>query len=94
MSDMDAFLEQNDLCAATLTPQNVDDLEPYAQHYSGGLVVVLRDLGDDRYVKMHDSWGDDGQIVVHAYNTLTDEDETERYFDAGWQAAEHFFSVD
>lgn len=96
MSDLRNFLDQNTLTAATITPQDREALAPFVQHYAGGLVVALRDLEGDRYVKLHDSWGDDGQIVVHAYpddDVRVSEDEDEiRYFDTGWQAVAHFLA--
>jgi hypothetical protein len=71
-AEMRRFLAQNERTAATMTDAVALAAEPYADHHSGGLYVLIRSLGGDpeRYVKMHDSWGDDEFIVVHAYDPL------------------------
>lgn len=65
MSDASTFLAQNGLCAKTLNEEDVDGL---AQHHCGGLFVLLDYLPDSRVVKMHDSWADEDEIVVHVYD--------------------------
>lgn len=83
-ADMARFLDQNDDAAATLTPELIADLEPYASHHAGGLYVCIASLGGTRYVKMHDDWGRAlvrwspqcrpvGSVVVHEYDA---DDET------------------
>jgi len=89
------FLVQNAVAAGTLADQEqVDAVMQFAEHHAGGLVVLGRSLDDGRYVKMHDSWGDDGKVVVHAYDP---EDEminadVEYYFDTGAEALERFLA--
>ena len=65
MNEAEAFLAQNPLCAEGLT---VEQIEDHTAPHSGGLVVLLRGLGDGVLVKMHDSWGGDEEIVVHRYD--------------------------
>lgn len=67
-----AFRRQNPKAAAGLTDE---EIEPFAEHHSGGLVVMGSPAGEptgvdlrEYYAKMHDSWGPDDAIVVHCYD--------------------------
>ena len=59
------FIVQNALAAETLT---ADEVAPYAEHHSGGLIVLGAHLPDGRYAKVHDSWADEAKVVLHAYD--------------------------
>lgn len=94
------FAEQN---PDAMTGIDSDVVRTYAEHHSGGLIVMGRALGDGRYVKMHDSWGDpddepEGHVVVHVYDTdpdpLMSEDPTETitYFPTGAAALPAFLA--
>lgn len=88
-----AFLAQNEIAGQQLT---IEEIAPYAEHHSGGLMVLGSFTEDGTYVKMHDSWGpgkpdEPGDVVVHEY----DPDDTEgmdevSYFDTGREAFEFF----
>lgn len=73
--DTARFLDQNDLAALTLHP---DDVEGFAEHHSGGLYVMFGYAADGRCVKMHDSWGDTDVVVVHTYDPDISDDPEER----------------
>lgn len=62
-----AFLDQNLLAGETLERADVVD---YVEHHAGGLLVLggYRDDDSGHYVKMHDSWGDEGTVIVHEYD--------------------------
>lgn len=92
MNNAAAFLAQNDLSAATLTAKQV---APYAQHHSGGLVVLAGyDKVTGQCVKMHDSWGDDGEIVLHTYDpNADDESETMVFYGVGSTAFARFLEA-
>lgn len=91
--DARAFLEQNEIAAATLT---VMEIAPYAEHHCGGLFVLGCPVGSDRYAKLHDSWGGEDTVVLHIYNPDFefagegdddfDPDETVQHFDTGREA--------
>lgn len=87
-----AFLLQNEMAAATLT---LDEVAPYAEHHSGGLIVLAGSAADGRSVKMHDSWGDDGSVIVHAYDPAEAEDpsETVDEFATGSAALDRFLEM-
>ncbi len=62
------FLEQNPGCEGI----DEDDIETFAEHHSGGLVVLGAPTVRAYYVKLHDTWGpgtpnEPGDIVVHEY---------------------------
>jgi hypothetical protein len=94
--DRERFLHQNERVAATITAEQRDAIEHYAEHHSGGLYVLGRELDDGRYVKLHDSWGDDEYVVVHAYDPMGGsrrverDDEEETYFKKGSDAIDAF----
>lgn len=73
-TELDNFLRQNTRCAKDMDEDDRATAQMYAEHHAGGLFVLMRDVGEGWYVKMHDSWGDDedtagiGTIVVHMYN--------------------------
>lgn len=93
-TDAERFLAQNEIAAATLT---LDDIEGWAEHHAGGLMVLMfNNLPDGRVVKLHDSWGDpEDAVVVHTYDPdkPDDEDETIAYFMTGRVAFDHFLSL-
>lgn len=94
-TDAELFLRQNERFAADLAPEDVATLELYAEHHAGGLFVLGRPLDDGRYVKAHDSWGDDESIVVHAYDPDdSDADDVEEYFTSGRKALAAFLAYD
>lgn len=66
------FLSQNEIAAATLL---AGDVEGYAEHHAGGLIVLLRHLDNGWLVKLHDSWGADEEVVVHRYDPNADDPE-------------------
>jgi hypothetical protein len=67
--DLNRFIEQNPLTMAGFGPNDdLDAMEEYVTHHAGGLVVLLRHLGDGRCVKLHDSWSDEEGVVVHTYD--------------------------
>lgn len=72
MNEAEAFLAQNELSAEGLT---VSEIEDYATHHAGGLIVLLRYLDDGWLVKLHDSWGSSEDIVVHRYDPNADDPE-------------------
>jgi hypothetical protein len=99
--DMVRWLEQNDIAKATLTAEQCAQVEGYAEHHAGGLFVLMyeRRVGDNWVcTKLHDSWGDDGKVVVHTYDPDLDGDDTtiqrEEYFDTGKEAVEAFLRLD
>ena len=79
-ADLVRFLEQNPDTAETLTADQLTAVEQYARHYSGGLYVLVGDVPGrpGRYVKVHDTWADDGPVIVHGYDLDPDEDDPER----------------
>ena len=90
--ELTRFLAQNERTTATILPEQVAMIGHFAEHHSGGLYVLGRELDDGRYVKMHDSWGDDEYVVVHAYDPMgasrrvERDDEEETYFKKGSDA--------
>ena len=100
MSDLQEFLRQNDLVRDTITAEQAIALQvgDYATHHSGGLVVLGGYRTDGLYVKCHDSWGDDGQVVVHTYDPdwvwlegqVDDPNEEEDYYTTGREAVAEF----
>lgn len=94
MSDLEIFLNQNPLTAASLTPEQLEAIEPYAEHHAGGLFVLGKHLEGDRYAKVHDSWGDDGSVVLHAYDPDEPDDpaETITEYATGHEAIVAFLS--
>jgi hypothetical protein len=94
MGDFERFIEQNDLTAATLTAEQRKwlDEEGMAEHHAGGLYVLIVPMPGDRYTKCHDSWGDDGKVVVHTYDPEGDngDPQVERYYDTGFEAVRTF----
>lgn len=50
-----------------LDPDVIALIDEYASHHAGGLVVLQGAVSPGVYVKVHDSWGDDTNIVVHLY---------------------------
>lgn len=70
-NETDAFIDQNPYSARGLSR---DQIELYAEHHSGGLIVLGGYAGSGSYVKMHDTWGpgteggEPGDIVVHEYD--------------------------
>lgn len=81
MSNLDRFLDQNPLTAAGLTEADREEAEPFAEFHCGGLYVLIRPLEGTRYVKMHDSWGPDENIVVHVYDNEDADDPDERVYE-------------
>lgn len=76
--DWNAFVEQNTEFMVGLS--DTSEMVQYAGHHSGGLVVLSRPIeidGQDLYVKAHDSWGGEHEVVVHIYDP--DGDETDTY---------------
>lgn len=99
MTDLDNFLAQNTRAAETITPELAERVAPYAQHHAGGLYILL-DWTGDLCVKLHDSWGDDEHVVVHAYDPDYDGDrpdgdplERVEEFTTGREAVERFLSI-
>lgn len=92
MSATQRFIDQNELTAKTVTAAEV---EGWVEHHAGGLYVLISPLAGGRYVKMHDSWGDDGKVVVHTYHPDVEDGETdsEDYFDTGREAYLHFLRI-
>lgn len=99
LDDVALFLEQNPHSANGLSR---DQIEPYATHHAGGLVVLHGYAGTGRHVKMHDTWGpgtengeEPGDVIVHDYDPdSTDEhDETITYFTDGPTAFEAFLTA-
>lgn len=91
------FLLQNEFFRVGLTKDDYETIHAYADHHSGGLLVLWRPLGDGYHAKAHDSWGpgtpdEPGNIVVHVYNDEGD-DEVVRYFDNGHDAIEAFLTA-
>lgn len=90
------FFDQNATAAQSLT---VDQVEAFADHHAGGLVVLWRSLSDDWSVKMHDSWGgpdDDGNdVIVHVYrNSDEDPRDTVTYYATGREAYAAFMAAE
>lgn len=92
--DAERFLAQNTLVAESITDADTKAVEDFAEHHAGGLYVLGRPVGDGRYIKLHDSWGDDEMIVVHAYdpNDQDDESESETYYANGSDAVAAFLT--
>ncbi|GAB3081145.1 hypothetical protein GCM10027053_52160 [Intrasporangium mesophilum] len=95
-----AFLAQNAAFAAGLTAEGLEAIEAFAEHHSGGLYVLGRQVSDELYVKTHDSWGpgmpdEPGDVVVHLYS-LDDEQSLDLvlFFNDGTAALAAFFAVD
>lgn len=88
------FLAQNDLFSADLTAHDREVAAPYAEHHAGGLFVLGRRINDRLYVKAHDSWGDDGKIVVHVYDPDAADGGTVDYFDSGHDALVRFLGAE
>lgn len=94
-TDAERFADQNPRAVADV--EDHDDLatvDDYAVHHAGGQYVLWRPLEDGMHVKMHDSWADEGQVVVHIYS---DRDEPERdelrEFTSGREALESFLAA-
>ena len=97
-SDFELFMDQNTLTTATLTEEDRENLEVWAEHHAGGLYVLLGYLHDGRIIKMHDSWGDDDKVVIHIYNPdhdghQDDPGESETYFHTGHVAGQVFLAL-
>lgn len=93
----EAFMGQNPDAAETLT---IEQVRPYAEHHSGGLVVLgAPALRDNCYVKMHDTWGpglpdEPGSVVVHEYDLDgTGAVDEVTYFTSGREAFAHFLNL-
>jgi hypothetical protein len=91
------FLDQNEIAAATLTR---DEVEAFAEHHAGGLHVLgsYFDNGErSGYVKMHDSWGDDENVIVHEYDPDNpdpdDDDDIVHEFSTGRAALDYFLTI-
>lgn len=92
--DLIRFLEQNELAADTITPEQLATLENgFAEHHAGGLFVLIRRVGE-RYLKLHDSWGDENMVVLHCYDPGSPDDpsEVEVYFKDGRTAVDAFLA--
>ena len=93
MNDAREFLAQNPVAAETLT---ADDVDGIAGHYCGGMVVVQGTAADGRFVKMHDTWDPEGDVItviVHAYEDTDEadpEDDEIVEFATGREALEEF----
>lgn len=85
------FVRQN---PDTMTDLDYDQVAEYVEHHAGGLMVMERPLADSRMVKMHDTWGDDGPVVVHTYSRVLAEDpnETVEHFATGADALACFLA--
>jgi hypothetical protein len=82
------FIQQNPLACEDLT---VSEIETFAEHYAGGLVVLAGyPMRENFYVKLHDSWSDTTDIVVHEYHLEDPDQQTERYFTDSRRAFEYF----
>lgn len=94
MSNLDAarFLEQNNDAAETLS---ADDVALFAQHHAGGLYVLLDYAPDGRCVKLHDTWGGDGPVIVHVYDPDKPDDPAEvvESFKTGREALARFHTL-
>lgn len=97
MTEAERFLAQNDEFASSLTTEDLEVVENYAEHHAGGLFVLWRWLGDDWCVKAHESWGgDDGEgrnMVVHVYNTEDPDHDTVTFYATGHEAVAAFLDV-
>lgn len=102
MSDAATFLAQNPLFAKGLTDTDREVIDDLAEPHSGGLVVLGMPLSGTLYVKAHDSWGDDGKVVVHTYDTEEDDSDgviagatgdVEEYFDNGHAALARLLQI-
>jgi hypothetical protein len=73
------FAAQNDRLLHGLMPAGaplpvdvVAAIDEYASHHAGGLMVLEGQVSPGVHVKVHDSWGDDTNIVVHVYSVQDD----------------------
>lgn len=73
------FAQLNPDTMKGLTIEQCESIEAYAQHYSGGLHVLLKRTADGKYLKLHDTWGPgedgDGPIILHCYDVESEEDD-------------------
>lgn len=79
--DMQKFLAQNPLCGAGMSFAQIQHADDHglAGPHSGGLVVLSGDITEGTSevtarVKMHDSWGPEYEVVLHAYDPDYDEE--------------------
>lgn len=97
MTDFNRFMDQNPLLMETITDEQLERIqeEGLIEHHSGGLFVLGMPVGS-RYAKCHDSWGDEGTVVVHIYNPEKPDDPLERviHFTTGRAAVDYFLSLD
>lgn len=85
------FKSQNPLASRDIADGQI---EPYAGLHSGGLVVLAAPRKGARgYVKLHDDWAADFQVVVHGYS-LDDDlgSEDVAFFNNGRKAYEYFLT--
>ena len=84
-----AFAEQNKTFMFGLTPDDTAELVQYASFHAGGLFVLIRPVltagAANVYAKVHDSWGDDGDIVLDIYDADGEDpnDNVQVYFSGG-----------
>lgn len=90
-----AFVHQNVLAANTIPGEAIDQ---WSQHYSGGLVVLAAPMGEQGedgepqcWMKLHDSWGGEDDVVVHIYSADASGDvDVVFHFDTGDRALAFF----
>jgi hypothetical protein len=87
------FNAQNDLGGIIPTLSEREVIREFVSEHSGGLVVLVRDLGDNLLVKLHDSWGEDGPVVVHAYDPDDETVDHVEEFDDGHTAIARFLDI-
>lgn len=100
--EMQGFIDQNSESVKGFTQEMADLAEGYAQHYSGGLLVLIKRTPTG-CLKMHDTWGDDGPVVVHHYGlddegldagSDTDPHEWVAHFQTGTEAFRLFRTIE
>ncbi len=92
MNDLTSrFKDQNPLVSKDLWDEQI---EPYARYHSGGLVVLTAPRKDaPGYVKLHDDWADNLQVLVHGYSPDDDlGSEDVAFFNSGTKAYEYFLT--
>lgn len=92
--ETDRFAEQNPDFMRGLSGEELNELDGLAEHHAGGLYVIAREVSDNLYVKAHDTWGDDGPVVVHVYDPDNPERQAVRSYATGSGALRNFLEAD
>lgn len=91
------FAHQNEDYIAGLTDGELNLIDQYAEHHAGNLYVLLRWLGENVYVKTHESWDGPHEgkpFVVHVYDSEEPHRDRVTFYATGSEALKAFMRAE